>query len=251
MTSVFSRGAIMLSTLALTAALTTEYTTAQDRVSEGTQQDVAGLKCDALCLEEKVTRHLILMWELGSDEALQASQRELIAFGPRTVRIAFDVYNHWSSVREPDPKLGARPGEMRWRAVEFLGNLGSPEAVPALYEIARATLPDPRADEHRFADEYRIRLRAIAGLEKLKAAAELRELHSRGGVLKNATATSLFVLGVNVGGVRMVEAVAALKEDKADSKDYHPSKARAPQPLKPGSQKFKVTPRPDTPKPGR
>ena len=149
-------------------------------------QTAATVRCDAACVQAKVERHLRLMWEFGNEEALQASLKELMALGPPAVRATRDAYNQWSRAQESDARgtemageTGARAGEMRWRAVHLLGSLGSREAVPSLYDIARTPLPDPRCKSETFyADEYRVRLRAIAGLENLKAVDELKDLHA-------------------------------------------------------------------------
>jgi hypothetical protein len=214
---------------------------------QGASEAVPAAKCDEPCVLAKVDRHLLLMGEFGNDEELQASLREVVASGPLAVRVVRDTYNHWAREEKRDPKTGARPGEMRWRAVHLLGSLGMADAVPSLYEMARAPLPDPRRSEQLYADEYRVRLRAIAGLENLKGVDELKELHALGGVLRSPTAASLYVLGVNVGGVSRVEAKTALAEDTADATDFKAGKGRPPQPEKPGSPKFKVKRRPDTP----
>jgi len=187
------------------------------------------------------------MGEFDHERALQASLKELSAAGPPVVRVVRDTYNQWSRAEGPDPKFGVDPGDMRWRAVHLLGSLGIPDAIRSLFAIAKTPLPDPRRSEEAYADEYRIRLRAIAGLEKLKAVPELKELHEIGGVLRNPAATSLFVLGTNVGGVSRVNVKTALAEDTADSKDYNPGKGRVAQPDKPGSPKSSVKRRPDTP----
>jgi len=212
----------------------------QAQQTENTAQDDARL-------ESMVERHFALMGEFGDEEALQASLKQLVAVGPRVVRIVREAYNHWSRQETADPTTGTRPGEMRWRAIHLLGSLGQTEAVPALFDVARTPLPDPRRSEQMFADEYRIRLRAVAGLERLKAVDELKELYEIGGVLRNPTAASLYALGTNVGQVRRVDVKTALAEDTADSKDYNRGKGRVAQPDKPGSAKASIKRRPDTP----
>lgn len=206
--------------------------------------------CDRVCtMRVQVDRHLALMGEIGEDteKRLQASLRELAALGPPVVRVVHDAYNHWSRTRTPDEAAPAAPGEMRWRAAHLLGVLGFPDAKRLLYDIARREDPDPRKSEVDFADDHRVKLRAIAGLEQLKAVEELKALHERGSTLSNATAAALFELGVNVGRVSRVDARTALARDVADPKDQKPSQGRPAQPLKPGAPGFKVQPRPDTP----
>jgi hypothetical protein len=167
--------------------------------------------------------------------------------GPPLVRVVEDTYNRWSRPEGNTLKGNARPAEMRWRAVHLLGSLNSPEATHFLYELARRPLPDPKGGEIGYADEYRVCLRSIGGLEKLKAIEELKDLYELGGVLKNPTAMSLYELGVNVGGVKSVDARKALAEDVADYKDYKEGKGRPPQLKKPGREKTQPTRRPDTP----
>ena len=146
-----------------------------------------------------------------------------------------------------DPKFVARPAEIRWRAAHLLADLGNRDSIPVLFDIAKRQLPEGKSDENVFRDEFRIQLRAVVGLEKLKAVDELKQLYEDGGLLKNAAAASLFMLGVNVGGVRRVEVTRALAEDLADYKDYNPNKGRAPQPTKPGKDRINPRRRPDTP----
>jgi hypothetical protein len=203
--------------------------------------------CDTDCVRAKVDRHLLLMGEYDNEEQLEASLRALVAAGPQVVEIAAGTYEAWSRVELPEPDGGVTPGEMRWRAVYLLGSLGMRDAVRNLYSIAQAPLPRPELDEDAFGDEVRIRLRAVAGLENLGAVDELRRLYDGGGVLRNSTAASLFVLGVNVGGVYRTDARTALAEEKVDSKDYNPNQGRPAQPELPGSPTFQVTPRRDTP----
>jgi hypothetical protein len=203
--------------------------------------------CDTACVQAKIDRHLLLMGEFDNDAELEASLRDLVAAGPQVVRAAADTYDAWSRVEIREPEGDAGPVEMRWRAVYLLGTLGMRDAVTSLAAIAEAPLPRPELDEDAFGDEVRIRLRAIAGLENLGAVDELRDLYSRGGVLRNSTAASLFVLGVNVGRVYRTDARTALAEEKVDPTDYNPNQGRPAQPEKPGSPTFRVTPRPDTP----
>jgi len=203
--------------------------------------------CDEACVQAKVDRHLLLMGEYDNEEQLQASLRDLAASGSQAVRAAAGTYDAWTRVEIKEPDGDVTPGEMRWRAVYLLGSLGMREAVKTLYLIAQAPLPRPGGDEDVFGDEVRIRLRAVAGLENLGAVDELRDLYNGGGVLRNSTAASLFVLGVNVGGVYRTDARTALAEEKVDPTDYNPNLGRPAQPELPDSPTFRVEPRPDTP----
>ena len=183
-------------------------------------------RCDSACLQDKVDRHLLLMGEFDNEEALTASLRDLIASGAPVLRTVEETYAVWSRVEATEPDGSARPGEMRWRVVYLLGSLGMRDAVRPLYEIAKAELPDPRLDEQAFADELRIQLRAVAGLESLGAIDELRDLYRAGGLLRNATAASLFVLGENVGDVRRIDARTALAEERIEPTNFNPDAGR-------------------------
>jgi hypothetical protein len=210
--------------------------------------------CDRVCMMRKqVDRHLALMGEIGEDaeKAVQASQRELVALGPPVVRVVHDAYNYWTRTKTPGEAAPARPGEMRWRAAYLLAELGFPDAKRLLYDIALRDGLDSRTSEVDFVDEHRVKLRAVAGLERLKAVEELKVLHARGGTLANATAAALFEVGVNVGRVTRIDARTALAKDIASPADYKPGKGRPPQPIRPGeplAPDFKVQPRPDSPK---
>jgi hypothetical protein len=213
----------------------------------------ASAECGRVCtIRKQVDRHLALMGEIGedADKAQQASLRELVAIGPPAVRVVLDAYNHWSRVKVQDDAAPARPGEMRWRATYLLGVLGHPDAKRLLYDIARSEGPDPRKNEVDYADEHRVKLRAVAGLEQLKAVEELKALHERGGTLSNSTAAALFELGVNVGRVSRVDAKTALAKHVADATDRKPGKGRPPQAARPGepiAPDYKVKARPDSP----
>ncbi|MFY9622230.1 MAG: hypothetical protein WAM70_13465 [Pyrinomonadaceae bacterium] len=222
--------------------------TAGLRSANTSTQNPAG-NCDKICLQTKVNKHLMLMGEFGNDEALDASLKDLRAAGPELVGIVQDTYRSWTQ-SAGNLTGNARPAEMRWRAVHLLGSLNSKEAAPFLYELAKKPLPNPKSGEIPFIDEYKLRLRAIGGLEKLKATAELKDLHERGGVLRNPTAASLYEIGVNVGGVSKVAVKKALAgEDDNDHKDIRPNKHRPPQMKKPGLEKTHPIRRPGTPVP--
>jgi hypothetical protein len=204
--------------------------------------------CDKACAARaQVDRHLLLMGEFDNDRAQQKSLRELAALGPLAVRAVQEAYDDWSRATKPTSDVDARPGEMRWRAVYLLGELGVADARRNLYEIARHGDVAARHGEQAYADDARIKVRAVAGLQQLKAIDELKALHELGGPLSNSTAAALFELGYNVGGVTFTEARVALAADTADSKDNRPGKGRDAQPEKPGSQRFKVKPRGDSP----
>ncbi len=67
-----------------------------------------------------------------------------------------------------------------------------------------------------------------------------KAIYSAGDLLRNPAAASLYALGIDVGGIQLIEARKALAEDVADVKDYNPNNGRPAQPEKPGSRAFKV-----------
>ncbi len=200
-------------------------------------------------LQAKVDRHLAMMGEIGDEETLRTSLRSLAAEGPPIVSALEDTYNQWSRPENDNPKANVRPGELRWRAIHLLGELNLKDARPFLFETAKTPIPDCcKKNEVMYADEYRIRLRAIVGLENLKAVEELKDLHEIGGVLKNPTAASLFVLGVKVNNdVSRVDARKALADDVADYKDHNRGLGRPAQDKKPGKERISPVRRQDTP----
>ncbi|WP_437307177.1 hypothetical protein [Sorangium sp. So ce388] len=244
MSSVSIRNSIILVCIALSAGCAAP---AEKDAPEDTAVDSQALECSRECILAMVNRQLSLMGEFGNEAEFERALRELVAIGPAVVPVVAEVYKEWSVSAPPDRAESARPGEMRWRAAHLLGLLGFREAIDPLNAIATIPLPDPLKDEHLFADEYRVCLRAIAGLERLHAAAELRAIHDAGGLLRNPAAASLYALGIDVGGIRLIDARRALAEDVADTKDYNPNAGREAQPEKPGSREFRVTPRTDTP----
>ncbi|MGK3995522.1 hypothetical protein [Sorangium sp. So ce1024] len=241
-----NRASISLVFLALLAGCAAP---AEPDPAEDTRQESQALECDRECIRAMVNKHLSLMGELGDEATYERSLRELRAIGPEVVTAAVAAYRTWSLSAPPDPGEPARPGEMRWRAVHLLGTLGFREAIPTLDAIATSSLPEPGpdTDEQLFGDEFRVRLRAIAGLESLGAVAELKAIYARGDLLRKPAAASLHALGVEVDGIRFVDMKKALAEDVADATDVNPNTGRPPQPDTPGSREFRVTPRTDTP----
>lgn len=220
---------------------------AEKDAPEETAVESQAVECSKECILAMVNRQLSLMGEFGNEEEFVRALRELVAVGPAVVPVVAEVYKAWSVSVPPDKAESARPGEMRWRAAHLLGLLGSRDGIKPLNEIATTKLPDPEVDEQLFADEYRVRLRAIAGLEALGAAEQLKAIYSAGDLLRNPAAASLYALGIDVGGIQLIDARKALAEDVADAKDYNPNNGRPAQPEKPGSRAFKVAPRTDTP----
>jgi hypothetical protein len=199
-------------------------------------------------LQARVDRHLAMMGEIGNEESLRGSLRSLAAAGPQLVSVLEDTYNQWTRAENANPKANVRPGEMRWRVIHLLGELNLQDARPFLFQTAKTPIPDCKKNEVMYADEYRIRLRAIVGLENLKAVDELKEIHEIGGVLKNPTAASLFVLGVKVNNdVSRVDARKALADDVADYRDHNKGAGRPAQEKKPGKERISPVRRQDTP----
>lgn len=149
----------------------------------------------------EVADHFDLMDRSGSDAALDASLTTLRA----RAGIVDEVEGLYEALTQSDlasqedlPGLGYA----RWKAVSLLGSLGDSAAIEPLSRIARMALPSPeRVSEERFATEYRIRLRAIAGLEALKAVDRLEGFLGDSGLLRGAVAASLYELGRPPQGV--------------------------------------------------
>ncbi len=148
MNSAAQMSAVVLASAILLAAPVTE-SAAQDN------------ECDTVCIEVKVYRHLKLMGEFGQDKAIQASLRELTELGAPVARVAHDIFSELTRTLPADLRKSAQQNIMRWRVVHLMGDLGQPESILPLYDIARQSLPNPQADENVFAQEYRIRLRPI------------------------------------------------------------------------------------------
>lgn len=110
-------------------------------------------------------------------------------------------------------------GEARWRAVHLLGELKNPEAQRPLFAIATDKLPAPESvSEDRFSSEYRIRARAIEGLEKLKDVELLTRIYDEKNLLSGVAAASLYELGAPPKGVVAVDGRKVL--GPGDSTDF-------------------------------
>ena len=121
---------------------------------------------------------------------------------------------------EKDEDSGANTGYTRWKVVYLMGRLGNSKTTQQLSKIALSSLPDPEVvGEVSFAAEYRIRLRAIDGLERLKAREPLRRLYKQGGELSQAAAVSLFELGERVEGIKKIDGKRAF--GLGDPKNYN------------------------------
>jgi hypothetical protein len=181
-------------------------------------------------IADELAHHFEVMDQAGSDAELGQSL-EVLRARPQVVAEVERLYDELTRAdlaSEPDMAL---LGYARWKAVNLLGSLGDPAAVEPLTRIARTPLPDPlRVSELRFAAEYRIRLRAIAGLETLRAVDRLESFLGEAGLLRGAVAASLYELG------RAPEGVAEV--DKTRELTITPPRYRRPQKLPEGAERI-------------
>ena len=142
---------------------------------------------------------------------------------------------------------GVNTGYTRWKIVNLMGLLDNRDAIKHLDAIAQTPLPNPElAGDVAYANEYRIRLRSLASLERLKAVEPLTRIYEKGGPLSRAAAVNLFEMGVKVDGVKRIDGEKVIglgdpknfnlkKQDKLKVKD-------SPRPIRDSEEK--ITPRP-------
>lgn len=170
---------------------------------------------------------LDLMAESQADARLDAAVAELRS-RPGIVAEVVALYDALTSAAEQDFDAFA---EARWRTVHLLGLLQLEEATAPLHRIATTPLSDPeRAGDIVYATEFRIRARAIAGLERLRAVDELQRIHRTGGVLRGVAAAALYELGRAPAGVQRLDPDQVF--GPGDAADFKPAD-RAPDPLRP------------------
>jgi hypothetical protein len=178
---------------------------------------------------ERFNQFFQLMDLPDAEGRLQDSLKKLQQ-DPRVVENLTSLYKLLS---EADGKEKQFLGEARWRALYLMGELRNKQAAGFLFDIASASLPNPeRIGEAGYKTEYRLRARAIDGLEKLKDVDQLRKIHEAGGVLSGLAAASLFELGQPPRGVTKVDGVKVL--GLGDPKDFNPPKGSAGGRVTPG-----------------
>lgn len=144
-----------------------------------------------------------LMDSYGVEEQLQQSLVRLQK-DPETLRQVLQLYEILTKATRGKKRDDF--SEARWRAVYLLGELRHPDSLKPLYNIAIERLPEPEnVFEDRYSSEFRLRARAIAGLEKLKSVEMLRKIYEQQTVLSGVAAASLYELGAAPKGVVAVD----------------------------------------------
>ena len=163
--------------------------------------------------DQKIERHFTLMDQAGTEREWQESIK-VLKNTPDSVSRLLALHQARSTQPNDDPR------RERLKAVHTLGYLGRAEAIPHLARIAEEALPDPAAGGEVFEAEYRVRLGAVAALERLRAGKELRRLYDKGGLLRNATAASLYEIGEKVPGSRLLDPKVVM--GPGDPTDHNP-----------------------------
>jgi hypothetical protein len=160
-----------------------------------------------------------LMDEFDVEDKLQASFKEL-RNNPRAVGDLMRLYK----VLTEESAKGAEPfGEARWRTLYVLGELRDERASDFLFEIAAAPMPGAKGIRRQsYQTAYRLRARAIAGLEKLRQIDRLRRIYEGGGLMAGLAAATLFELGEPPKGIAKIDATKVL--GLGDPTDYNPRK---------------------------
>jgi len=144
-------------------------------------------------------KHFQLMDNYGVESELKQSLNQLRG-RPDIVRDVTQLYEVLTKAAQAEKHDYF--GEARWRAVHLLGDLKNSDARRPLFEIATFQLPDPeKVGEINFGVEFRIRARAIDGLEKLKEVELLKKLYNKNNLLSSLAAASLYELGQAPKGV--------------------------------------------------
>jgi hypothetical protein len=166
---------------------------------------------------DSLNRHFQLM-DLPDSERLMQESLKKLQQNPRTFDDLASLYKLLSDAN-PDDRQSL--GEARWRTLYVMGELRNRQAEGFLFEIATKSLPSPEEGEVNYKTEFRLRARAIEGLEKLKDVKQLQKIYESGGIVASLAAASLFELGQPPRGVTKV--VLGL----GDPKDFNPPKGSA------------------------
>ena len=179
--------------------------------------------------------HFQLMDEFGVEAKLEASL-EALRKHPGAVD---DLIQLYIQLTEASAEDYGDFGEARWRALHVLGELRDERAASRLFEVATQDMPSAaRVTEKQYAVEYRIRARAIAGLERLRKTDLLRRIYEDKGLFRGLAAASLYELGQPPRGVAAIDGRKIL--GLGDPKDYNPRRGETPQQLPPGQIKRKA-----------
>jgi len=163
----------------------------------------------------------LLMDQQGAESKLPQELKNLQA-DPQAV---LDIIALYQLLTEASKKDNEFYGEARWRALYVLGELQDSRATSLLFDIASTPMPSPeRVGEVNYKVEYRLRARAIAGLEKLKETELLTQIFEKNDLLRGLAAASLFELGLPPKGITNVDGVKVL--GYGDPTDYHTKKKK-------------------------
>lgn len=170
---------------------TGEYTSA-DAASDSLNQGGFTALAELLRPYAYLDRHFELMDSFGVDRELRRSLTELQR-NPDTIG---DLMRLYKTLSETASEETGHFGEARWRTLYLLGELRSKEASGLFMDIAMRPMPSgKRMSEVGYKAEYRVRARAIAGLEQLGDVDALKRLYDRGGMMSGLAAASLLELG--------------------------------------------------------
>ncbi|MDH5393597.1 MAG: hypothetical protein OEY11_10455 [Gammaproteobacteria bacterium] len=152
--------------------------------------------------------YFVLMEQQDADLKLKHALQKLKE-RPYIVNEVSQLYKYLSRQAEKDQQDFY--GESRWRAVYLLAELRNKRANKLLFEIASSDMPPPsEVSEPSFKAEFRIRARAITGLEKLKDVESLETLYRKKNLLSGVAAASLFELGSAPKGVTKLNEVQVM-----------------------------------------
>lgn len=179
--------------------------------------------------------HFQLMDEFGVEKKLETSMDLL----RKTPRAADDLMQLYKLLTEASADENGYFGEARWRTIYVLGELRNEHITNMLFDIATQGMPSAvRVSEQQYAVEYRLRARAIAGLEKLRRTDLLRRIYEEKGLFSGLAAASLFELGEPPPGISKLDGRKTL--GLGDPKDYNPKRGERPGTSPSGEIKRKV-----------
>jgi hypothetical protein len=179
--------------------------------------------------------HFQLMDEFGVEEKLKASMDAL----RKNPRAAEDLMRLYKLLTEASADDNDYLGEARWRALYVLGELRDKRVTDMLFDVATQDMPSgTRVSEQQYEVEYRLRARAIAGLEMLRQTELLRRIYEQKGLFSGLAAASLYELGEPPRGIVRVDGRKIL--GLGDPKDYNPRRGETPLSLPPGQVERKT-----------
>jgi hypothetical protein len=149
-------------------------------------------------------KHIDNYLRVMDDDRERLFHLEKLRTRPGLLDEALELYNKLTEISNEDNHYLFH--EARWRIVHLIGDIEDPKVSSKLYDIAVSALPNPEnVKESTYESEYRIRLRAIAGIEKSKGVDFLQNIHQQNTLLSGAAAAGLFELGVAPAGVKKLD----------------------------------------------